>query len=128
MELMIRSQVDYTIFFRELSDIPNDISALKKSFYGEPSKTLAEQWQTWLNDWREFINKAGEVSEISKAMKQLNPKYIWRERLVVPAYQLAMQGDYSLVKALQEVFSAPYDEQSNEIEEKYYRLKPKEFL
>jgi hypothetical protein len=39
-----------------------------------------------------------------------------------------MQGDYTLVKELQEVFSHPYDEQSQEIEDKYYRLKPQAFF
>ncbi|MGK7880713.1 MAG: hypothetical protein AB4060_11520 [Crocosphaera sp.] len=48
--------------------------------------------------------------------------------MIVPAYQQAMQGDYTLVKELQEVFSNPYDEQSQEIEDKYYRLKPKQFF
>jgi len=47
--------------------------------------------------------------------------------LVVPAYQQAMEGNYTLIKELQEVFSKPYDEQSKDVEEKYYRLKPKEF-
>ena len=60
-------------------------------------------------------------------MKQTNPKYTWREWLVVPAYQQAMQGDYRLVKELQAVFSAPYDEQSQEVEDKYYRLRPSAF-
>jgi uncharacterized protein YdiU (UPF0061 family) len=45
-------------------------------------------------------------------MKQTNPKYTWREWLIVPAYQQAMQGDYTLVRELQEVLSHPYDEQS----------------
>jgi len=46
----------------------------------------------------------------------------------VPAYEQAMQGDYSLVKEIQEVLNSPYDEQSREIEEKYYRLKPKSYF
>ena len=43
---MTRSEVDYTIFFRELSHIPEDISALKKSFYVKTSQELDEQWQS----------------------------------------------------------------------------------
>ena len=65
---------------------------------------------------------------VSKEMKQTNPKYTWREWLVVPAYEKAAEGDYSLIKELQVVFNSPYDEQSKEIEEKYYRLKPQEFF
>ncbi|WP_027710485.1 hypothetical protein [Zooshikella ganghwensis] len=40
----------------------------------------------------------------------------------------ATQGDYTLLKELQEVFSYPYDEQSKEVEDKYYRLLPREFF
>ena len=126
MQLMTESEVDYTIFFRELSHIPEDISALKKSFYGKTSPQLDEQWQSWLKSWRSLINE-GNLTEISTKMKQTNPKYTWREWLIVPAYQQAMQGDYRLVKELQGVLSYPYDEQSQEVEDKYYRLKPKTF-
>jgi uncharacterized protein YdiU (UPF0061 family) len=128
LQLMLSSKVDYTIFFRELSHIPDDISALKKSFYVETSQQLDEQWQSWLQSWRDLVRNDGNLAEISKKMKQTNPKYTWREWLIVPAYQQAMQGDYTLVKELQEVFSHPYDEQSQEIEDKYYRLKPQVFF
>lgn len=66
----------------------------------------------------------GNLADISTSMKQTNPKYTWREWLIVPAYQQAMQGDYTLVKELQEVLSYPYDEQSQDVEDKYYRLRP----
>jgi uncharacterized protein YdiU (UPF0061 family) len=55
MQLMTHSEVDYTIFFRELSHIPEDVSALKKSFYGQTSQQLDEQWQAWLKSWRGLI-------------------------------------------------------------------------
>ena len=128
MQLMTHSEVDYTIFFRELSHIPEDVSALKKSFYAKTSQQLDEQWQSWLISWRDLVVKDGNLAEISANMKQTNPKYTWREWLIVPAYQQAMQGDYTLVKELQEVLSYPYDEQSQEVEDKYYRLKPKTFF
>ena len=126
--LMTHSEVDYTIFFRELSHIPEDVSALKKSFYVKPSQQLDEQWQAWLKSWRDLVIKEGNLAEISASMKQTNPKYAWREWLIVPAYQQAMQGDYALVRELQEVLSYPYDEQSQEVEDKYYRLKPRAFF
>ena len=44
LKLMTRSEVDYTIFFRELSHIPDNISALKKSFYVKTSQKLDDQW------------------------------------------------------------------------------------
>jgi len=127
MQLMTQSEIDYTIFFRELSYIPEDVSPLKKSFYGKTSHQLDEQWQSWLKSWRDLALNHGNLAEISTKMKQTNPKYAWREWLVVPAYQQAMQGNYRLVKELQDVLSYPYDEQSQEVEDKYYRLKPKAF-
>ena len=128
LQLMINSKVDYTIFFRELSHMPNDLSALKKSFYIQTSQQIDEQWQSWLQSWRDIVLNNGNSTETSKIMKLTNPKYTWREWLIAPAYQQAEEGNYSLVKELQEVLSHPYDEQSKEIEDKYYRLKPKAFF
>lgn len=127
MQLMTHSDVDYTIFFRELSHIPEDVEPLKKSFYVETSQQIDEQWQTWLQSWHNLVRNHGNLAEISSNMKQTNPKYTWREWLIVPAYQQAMQGDYTLVKELQTVFSYPYDEQSQDVEDKYYRLRPRTF-
>ena len=127
-QLMIESQVDYTIFFRELSHIPHDISALRKSFYLNTSQQLNEQWRSWLETWRDLVINNGSLTETSKKMKMTNPKYTWREWLIVPAYQKASDGDYTLVKELQDVLCHPYEEQSTEIEDKYYRLRPKKFF
>jgi uncharacterized protein YdiU (UPF0061 family) len=128
LQLMHDSQVDYIMFFRELSHIPEDVSALTKSFYIKTSQQLDLQWKAWLQSWHNLVRNDGNLAEISEKMKQTNPKYAWREWLVVPAYQQAMQGDYTLVKELQEVLNRPYDEQSQEIEDKYYRLKPQVFF
>ena len=97
LQLMINSKVDYTIFFRELSHIPNDLSALKKSFYIQTSQQIDEQWQSWLQSWRERVINNGNSTETSKIMKLTNPKYTWREWLIAPAYQQAEEGNYSLV-------------------------------
>lgn len=61
-------------------------------------------------------------------MKRVNPKYSLREWFVVPAYQQAATGDYSLIQELQEVMTQPYAEQSKDVDEKYYRLKPLELF
>ena len=128
IKLMSQSEVDYTIFFRELSNIPDDILALKKSFYLNTSTQLDEKWQNWLTAWRKLVIQDDNQEEVSMKMKQVNPKFTWREWLIVPAYEQAQQGDYSLVKELQEVLNHPYEEQSQAIEKKYYRLKPKSFF
>lgn len=137
--LMVHTPTDYTILFRELSNIPDDIEPLKKSFYTEVSdaslptrsmyradpEAVEKRWTEWLTKWKSLINDSSRsAEETSQQMKLVNPKYVLREWIVVPAYQQAAVGDYSLVTELQEIMTQPYDEQSGGIEEKYYRLKP----
>jgi uncharacterized protein YdiU (UPF0061 family) len=137
-KLMIQTPVDYTMFFRELSSIPDDIEPLKKSFYNSANNKKAanteemdKRWQEWLVKWKSLLvgsDSTRSKEEISAQMKRVNPKYILREWFVKPAYQQAQAGDYSLIKELQDVMTNPYAEQSQEIDSKYYRLKPAEFF
>lgn len=124
--LMVQTPVDYTIFFRELSSVPDDIAPLQKSFYNNHEK-MDKRWSKWLVQWKTLI-KPRDHESISRQMKRVNPKYILREWFVVPAYQQASEGKYARVRALQDVMTQPYTEQSKEVEEKYYRLKPSEFF
>lgn len=129
--LMGETPVDYIIFFRELSTLPEEITPLKKSFYNISVNEETEQrWLKWFTNWKLLIRKDSSRSqeEISQQMKLVNPKYSLREWFVVPAYQQAANGDYSLIRELQSVMTQPYFEQSKEIEEKYYKLKPAEFI
>jgi len=119
--LMVQTSVDYTIFFRELSMLPDDIGSLKKSFYKNLNEEMDQRWSAWLTKWKSL------VTNTSEQMKFVNPKYSLREWLLAPAYQQAATGNYALVRELQEVMTQPYAEQSKDVEEKYYRLKPSEF-
>jgi len=145
--LMVQTSVDYTLFFRQLSMIPDDIDPLKKSFYKGSMYTrdpvgMDQRWLEWLTKWKMLIDSdsttistAGAIiaaprsrAEISKQMKLVNPKYSLQEWFVVPTYQQAFAGNYALVRELQEVMTQPYAEQSKDVEEKYYRLKPSELF
>lgn len=128
LQLMVATKVDYTILFRTLCHLPDDVSALKQSFYGKLSGQLDEAWQSWLQRWREHLDSARDSAETSAQMKQVNPKYAWREWLIVPAYQQAMQGEYALVHELQGVLGRPYDEQSPDTQREYDRLRPEAFF
>ncbi len=128
LQLMVLSKVDYTIFFRKLSHIPDQLTALQASFYLPSSEEVNAQWDSWLQRWRGRITNCGELKVTASKMKRINPKYTWREWLIAPAYEKAEQGDYSLIKELQEVFSNPYNEQSSAVETKYNHLKPKKFF
>jgi len=128
LELMALTKVDYTIFFRQLSFIPESILALKESFYQPNSEQLVARWNHWLERWLECIRGSKDAKTTSIVMNHSNPKYTWREWLIMPAYQQAEHGETSQIKELQQVFSQPYEEQLGELEMKYNRLKPQEFF
>ncbi|UZD64067.1 protein adenylyltransferase SelO family protein [Marinobacter sp. AN1] len=130
--LMMQTPVDYTLFFRELSYLPEDIEALKKSFYkgrtyAADPEGLDKRWSAWLTHWHS-LTRPGTREELSSQMKLVNPKYSLREWFVVPAYQQAAAGNYALLRELQDVMTQPYAEQSVDVEKKYYRLKPLELF
>ena len=138
--LMMQTSVDYTIFFRELSLVPKEFASLTKSFYKDLKNDVEIQtrWSTWFIKWQ-ALNDSSNVDdenttssqkrdELSRKMKLVNPKYTLREWFLVPAYKSANIGDYSLISELQEIMTNPYAEQSKEIEEKYYKLKPSQFF
>jgi uncharacterized protein YdiU (UPF0061 family) len=141
--LMVQTPVDYTIFFRELSNVPDDMGPLKKSFYQNSTheadpEGMDQRWSAWLAKWKSLIGSASATDpnaaplrsreERSRQMKLVNPKYSLREWLLVDGYQQAGAGNYAPLRELQEVMTQPYAEQSKGVGEKYYRLKPFEFF
>ncbi|MFZ9753523.1 MAG: protein adenylyltransferase SelO [Cyanobium sp.] len=128
LQLMVRSNADMTIFFRRLSDLPDQLSALKDSFYSPSSELLDAQWTQWLQAWRAQLSRSDDRSAIAVAMKRVNPAVTWREWLIAPAYQQAMQGEFSLIRELQALFSHPYQDQPQELDTNYNRLRPQEFF
>jgi uncharacterized protein YdiU (UPF0061 family) len=133
--LMEQTPVDYTLFFRELSTVPNNIEPLKNSFYKPVSEEVNTHWSEWFLNWKR-LNACSDNKDttplsrdqLSKQMKLVNPKYSLREWFVAPAYQQAAEGNYTLVRELQDVITQPYAEQPKDVEEKYYRLKPSELF
>ena len=128
LQLMVYTKVDYTIFFRKLSNIPNKFTDLNDCFYLPISEEIETKWISWLQRWRKLLINTGDQNEVSAKMKRINPKYTWREWLITPAYEKAEEGDYSLINELQAVLDKPYEEQSVEIQNKYDRLKPRKFF
>ena len=128
LELLGLSKVDYTIFFRELSHLPNSFSALKKSFYESLPEQLETQWKAWFDQWHQLIMQENDQQMVSKSMLKTNPKYTWREWLIVPAYEQASRGDYSLIHQIQAVLNHPYEEQTQWTEDEYYRLRPEPYI
>ena len=127
-KLMIITKVDFTKFFRLLSEIPKEITSIKKSFYKDCSIEIETLWNEWLNIWYKSLKKANDINEISFNMKKVNPRYTWREWLISFAYKAAEKGDFKLIKELQFVFDNPYDDLTIEIQNKYDVIRPSKFF
>lgn len=128
LQLCVNTSVDYTMLFRILSDLPNHTADLETAFYKTASPEIQAQWQDWLDDWQQAISDTSDQDKIRTQMKQVNPKYTWREWLIAPAYQAAAQGDYSLVLELQQMLLNPYQDQSAETDAKYNQLRPEQYF
>ncbi len=135
IELMMQTSVDYSIFFRELSSIPDDIEPLVNSFYRPASDELKQRWSHWLAHWKSQISQHDPaklqqpswLEALSAQMKGINPKYTLREWLLAAAYQQAASGEYSVIRELQQVMTRPYAEQPEAVEKQFYRLRPSMF-
>ena len=123
--LLVSSRADYTMVFRRLSAIPESVEDLEATFYLPCPADLAQQWQAWLQRWRQQI---GDPAEAAAAMQRVNPAITWREWLIAPAYEQAAVGEFSRLRELQALFSQPYDTPSPELAATYDRLRPREFF
>ena len=128
LQLCVDSAADYTMVFRELSAIPEQVATLKRSFYRPSDHQIDQRWMNWLQRWRHQLERNCDLSETSRSMQLTNPAITWREWLIAPAYEQAAHGDYSLVHELQKVFAKPYESLLMELAARYDQLKPEEFF
>lgn len=134
--LMAETPVDYTIFWRELSNLPRQVAALHPGFYetrgayGQDRVAIEARWTAWLQKWHAALEQERrDPASVSAAMKRVNPKYIPREWMMVEAYRRATDaGDYSLVQLLHDVLEDPYGEQSEAVAALYYKKKAEKFF
>ncbi|KAG0469006.1 hypothetical protein HPP92_018334 [Vanilla planifolia] len=127
---MAVDKVDYTNFFRQLSNVKADSNAPLdehltplKSVLLDIGKERRDAWISWLQIYVEELVSSGIPDEQRKAaMNSVNPKYVLRNYLCQTAIDAAEQGDYQEVRRLLRVMEKPYDEQPGM--EKYARLPP----
>lgn len=97
--------VDYSQFFRELSDI-------SCSQLNSPEQLTAGQYSTvreWLTTYQQFIQKTqlNDEQRLS-VMQQHNPTYVLRNHYAQQAIAAAEQGDYSVFERLFSAISTPF--------------------
>jgi len=149
MGVMAKSQVDYTIMWRQLSYITaEDLAAaaepaersetapsaaeerllgyLDAAFYESPQGAVRQEWAAWLSWYarRLHSDERGHEEKVAE-MRAASPKYVPREWMLAQAYTAAEAGDHSIVNELLDLFRAPFDEHPS-LEAKYYRRTPEE--
>jgi len=105
LSLLADQQVDYTLFFRKLTQLANKktaTSALADLFLD------SEFCLSWIDTWRTHLD-----SEKISAMQRTNPILIPRNHQVEAAIQLAYKGDFTLFHRLHEAWKSPFTENSD---------------
>jgi uncharacterized protein YdiU (UPF0061 family) len=111
LELMYRNQVDYTNFFRAISNFRtsglNANDQLRKRFISSGA------FDTWTMAYRSRLQQEADTDdERKKRMDAVNPKYILRNYLAQTAIEKAEKyRDYSEVDLLLRLLERPFDEQ-----------------
>ncbi|CAI8584328.1 unnamed protein product [Vicia faba] len=127
---MAVDKVDYTNFFRTLSNIKADTSIPDeemlvplKSVLLDIGKERKEAWTSWLKTYIHELSTSGTTDDERKtSMNTVNPKYILRNYLCQTAIDAAEIGDLGEVRRLLKLVENPFDEQPGM--EKYARLPP----
>lgn len=115
LQAMHDSKVDFTCFFRELSQV--------KSASAITDISLRDQFiDQWFTDYLTRLQaESADDLERSRLMNQVNPKFILRNHLAQVAIEKAQKDDFSEIKKLFEILSHPFDEQ---IENEEYSKPP----
>ena len=111
LALMHDNQVDYTLLFRRLSQLPGD--DYKKNL--RDLFVQREACDIWLEKYEQRIAEENvDAAERSRRMQQVNPKYILRNYMVEIAIRKARdEQDYSEIDALLKLLKNPYDEHAS---------------
>ncbi|KAL5765082.1 hypothetical protein ACOSQ2_017676 [Xanthoceras sorbifolium] len=127
---MAVDKVDYTNFFRLLSNLKADLNIPEdellvplKAVLLDIGKERKEAWINWVQSYIQELSSTGISDEERKvSMDSVNPKYVLRNYLCQSAIDAAEQGDFGEVRRLLKLIERPYDEQPGM--EKYARLPP----
>lgn len=103
------------------------LAKLRPSFFEPLDEGSARhgEWHRWLAQYAQRVASEGrdEAARVGE-MRLSSPKYIPREWMLAEAYTKAEKGDFSAVHELAEIFAAPFDEHSADVEARYYTRPP----
>jgi uncharacterized protein YdiU (UPF0061 family) len=122
------SETDMTIFFRNISNLNDDLSTLKiveDAFYNlnEISGEIKSSWNLWFLQYADRLQKESLSHQQRKEkMNLVNPKYVLRNYMAQLAIDAAGKSDYSLIDELFQLLKKPYTEQPKK--EKWFAKRP----
>ncbi len=115
-ELMHKSEVDLTLFFRHLANITPDKATLEpilSAFYREDLLLQHKgDWEKWLDAYISRLQADNlPAQERCQKMNAANPRFVLRNYLAQQAIDKAANGDNSMILELLDAARHPYDEQ-----------------
>jgi serine/tyrosine/threonine adenylyltransferase len=91
------NQLDYTLFFRNLSE----------------GQDMPKTLETWAKKYQDRLSlEKQSIDQRLEQMRQINPKYVLRNHLVQNAIELAQKKDFSEVTLLLKILENPYESQA----------------
>ncbi len=119
LDLLRKSEIDMTIFYRELTEFEgenpyNHIVKIKTSSYlsGTHFDDIEIQWKTWLTKYALLLKEENWTDkERKESMNKINPKYVLRNWMSQMAIDEAEKGNYQLINELYNLLLKPYDNQ-----------------
>jgi uncharacterized protein YdiU (UPF0061 family) len=107
-KLLAQDKVDYTLFWRNLSEVMNgkSVDLVRDMFIDRVA------FDAWMLQYSELLRQQIRRLEPYLMLKN-NPKYVLRNYLGEQAIRLAKLKDFSEVETLLKLLQAPYDEHPN---------------
>lgn len=127
-KLLYKSEMDMTMFFRNLSQLAENApemfwTKLEESSYATDLEKHKPDWTEFLKSYAEvLISENRDKAERIAEMNKVNPKYVLRNYMAQLAIDAADEGDNSLVDELFNLLLNPYDEQPEM--QKYFAKRP----
>ncbi|XP_060638423.2 protein adenylyltransferase SelO-like isoform X3 [Anolis sagrei] len=117
LKLMEDSRADFTMTFRQLSEISEDQLkelSIPKDFWALQDVAEHEFFSSWVDLYllRLKSNTGDLDSERRRRMTGINPRYVLRNWMAESAAQKAEKNDFSEVRLLQQILQSPFQMQT----------------
>ncbi|MEJ2669797.1 MAG: YdiU family protein [Gammaproteobacteria bacterium] len=112
LHLLEQGRLDYTLFFRYLSDLVGEAACDRDRFlarFNHTAPTVLQALHVWLDDWQQQLaSRERDLHVARERMQAVNPAIIPRNHRVAAAISAAEAGDYSVFVSLLNALAEPY--------------------